>query len=58
VTIPVIAYRGTGCAEHFLEVFTQTKVEAALAAGIFHMKEIPIGEVEEYLKDRVEIPPG
>ncbi|MBV5318176.1 MAG: imidazole glycerol phosphate synthase subunit HisF [Desulfobulbaceae bacterium] len=55
VTIPVIASSGAGSSEHFLEVFTQTKAEAALAAGIFHRKEIPIGMVKDYLKDKVEI---
>ena len=58
VTIPVIASSGAGCAEHFLEVFTQTKAEAALAAGIFHRKEVPIGAVKEYLKKKVEIRPA
>ncbi len=57
VTIPVIASSGAGCAEHFLEVFTQTKAEAALAAGIFHRNEVPIGKVKEFLKDKVEIRP-
>ncbi len=57
VTIPVIASSGAGCAEHFLEVFTRTKAEAALAAGIFHRKEVPIGEVKGYLQDKVEIRP-
>ena len=55
VTIPVIASSGAGCAEHFLEVFTETKAEAALAAGIFHRKEVPIGEVKAFLQDKVEI---
>lgn len=55
VTIPVIASSGAGCAEHFLEVFTRTNAEAALAAGIFHRKEVPIGEVKEYLTGKVEI---
>ena len=58
VTIPVIASSGAGCAEHFLEVFTQTKAEAALAAGIFHRKEVPIGAVKNYLKEKVEIRPA
>jgi len=49
VTIPVIASSGAGCAEHFLEVFEKTPAEAALAAGIFHRKEVPIGEVKAYL---------
>ena len=57
VTIPVIASSGAGCAEHFLEVFSKTRAEAALAAGIFHRKEVPIGEVKGYLKDKVEIRP-
>ncbi len=54
VTIPVIASSGAGCAEHFLEVFTKTKAEAALAAGIFHRKEVPIGEVKAFLQGKVE----
>ncbi len=49
VSIPVIASSGAGNADHFLEVFTRTKAEAALAAGIFHRNEVPIGEVKEYL---------
>jgi len=39
------------------KVFTQTKAETALATRIFHRKEAPIGEVKEYLKDKVEIRP-
>jgi len=58
VTIPVIASSGAGSSEHFLEVFTRTKAEAALAAGIFHRKEIPIGTVKAYLQDKVEIRPA
>jgi len=57
VTIPVIASSGAGSAEHFLEVFTETKAEAALAAGIFHRKEVPIGAVKQFLQDKVEIRP-
>jgi glutamine amidotransferase/cyclase len=55
VSIPVIASSGAGCVEHFHEVFTKTKVEAALAAGIFHRREVPIAEVKNYLKGKVEI---
>jgi glutamine amidotransferase/cyclase len=55
VTIPVIASSGAGSAEHFLEVFTETKAESALAAGIFHRREVPISEVKEYLSGKVEI---
>jgi glutamine amidotransferase/cyclase len=36
-------------------VFTKTKAESALAAGIFHRKEVPIAAVKDYLKDKVEI---
>jgi glutamine amidotransferase/cyclase len=56
VGIPVIASSGAGCPAHFAEVFAGTKAEAALAAGIFHRREVPIGEVKEYLtKTGVEI---
>ena len=58
VTIPVIASSGAGCEEHFHEVFTKTEAESALAAGIFHRKEVPIGDVKEYLTDMVEIRPA
>jgi glutamine amidotransferase/cyclase len=55
VSIPVIASSGAGCAEHFLDVFTQTKAESALAAGIFHRNEVPIQEVKRFLSSQVEI---
>jgi len=55
VTIPVIASSGAGCVEHFLEVFTKTGAESALAAGIFHRNEVPISAVKNFLKDKVEI---
>jgi glutamine amidotransferase/cyclase len=51
VSIPVIASSGAGSAAHFVDVFRQTKAEAALAAGIFHRKEVPIAEVKQALKD-------
>ncbi|MCL2457351.1 MAG: imidazole glycerol phosphate synthase subunit HisF [Desulfobulbus sp.] len=54
VTIPVIASSGAGSAHHFLEVFTETQAEAALAAGIFHRREVPVGTVKEYLRGKVE----
>jgi glutamine amidotransferase/cyclase len=52
VSIPVIASSGAGNAEHFYEVFTKTGVEAALAAGIFHRKEVSIREVKNFLRLR------
>lgn len=55
VTIPVIASSGAGCAAHFAEVFEKTDVESALAAGIFHRREVPISAVKAYLKGRVEV---
>jgi len=57
VSIPVIASSGAGSAEHFLEVFTDTQAEAALAAGIFHRQEISIGEIKDYLQGKVETRP-
>jgi glutamine amidotransferase/cyclase len=52
VTIPVIASSGAGRVQHFSEVFTQTNVEAALAAGIFHRKEVSIQAVKKHLRTR------
>jgi glutamine amidotransferase/cyclase len=59
VSIPVIASSGAGRVEHFSEVFRETEVEAALAAGIFHRKEVPIAAVKEHLRQRgVEVRRG
>lgn len=55
VTIPVIASSGAGSVEHFYEVFTKTEAESALAAGIFHRREVPIRAVKEYLKGKIEV---
>lgn len=55
VSIPVIASSGAGCAAHFQEVFTETKAESALAAGIFHRREVPVSEVKAFLSGKVEI---
>ncbi len=55
VTIPVIASSGAGRVEHFSEVFTRTGAEAALAAGIFHRREVPIQAVKEHLLGTVEV---
>jgi glutamine amidotransferase/cyclase len=48
--LPVIASSGAGRVEHFSAVFRETGVQAALAAGIFHRKEVPISEVKEHLR--------
>jgi glutamine amidotransferase/cyclase len=50
VGIPVIASSGAGSLEHFYDVFTETDVEAALAAGIFHRGEMSIYTVKDYLR--------
>ncbi|KDQ63468.1 hypothetical protein JAAARDRAFT_29487 [Jaapia argillacea MUCL 33604] len=50
VRIPVVASSGAGKAEHFVQVFEGTGVEAALAAGIFHRGEVGIEDVKEALK--------
>lgn len=52
VSIPVIASGGAGTMEHFYEVFTQTNVDAALAASLFHFKEISIPGLKAYLKNK------
>ncbi len=50
--IPIIASGGAGNMEHFYDVFTAGKADAALAASIFHFKEIPIPILKNYLKNR------
>ena len=56
VNIPVIASGGCGKIEDFYEVFEKSGADAALAASLFHYKELSIKEVKEYLKNRgVEI---
>ncbi len=47
--IPVIASGGAGDYQHFYDVFTEGKADAALAASIFHFNEIPIAQLKEYL---------
>jgi len=56
LTIPIIASGGAGSMEHFLEAFTQTNVDACLAASLFHYKELAIGDLKNYLKEnKIEI---
>ena len=47
--VPVIASGGGGTCSHFLEVFTDAHADAALAASIFHFKEIRIPDLKRYL---------
>lgn len=50
VSIPVIASGGAGNLEHFKEALSMGKADAALAASLFHFKELEIKEVKEYLR--------
>jgi len=52
VNVPVIASGGAGTMEHFVEVFDAGKADAALAASIFHYKEIGIPELKKFLKEK------
>lgn len=49
VSIPVIASGGAGTVEHFHEALTEGKADAALAASLFHYKELEISQVKAYL---------
>ena len=52
VSIPVIASGGAGNLEHFYDALTVGEADAALAASLFHYKELEIREVKEYLRKR------
>ena len=52
VSIPVIASGGAGKCGDFYEAFTEGKAEAALAASLFHFKEMEIRDLKSYLRDR------
>jgi len=52
VNVPVIASGGAGSMEHFVDVFEEGKADAALAASIFHYKEIGILQLKSYLKEK------
>jgi cyclase len=49
--VPVIASGGGGSRNHFSQIFKEGKADAALAASIFHFREIPIPSLKEYLKE-------
>ncbi len=56
VNVPVIASGGAGALEHFTEVFEKGKADAALAASIFHFREIEIPALKSYLrKQNIEV---
>ncbi|MBI5555956.1 MAG: imidazole glycerol phosphate synthase subunit HisF [Elusimicrobia bacterium] len=52
VNIPVITSGGAGKLEHFYDAFVEGKADAALAASLFHFKELTIRQVKEYLEKR------
>ncbi len=52
VNVPVIASGGAGTMEHFSDIFTSGKADAALAASVFHYKEIGIPELKKFLKTK------
>lgn len=52
LNVPIIASGGGGTCEHFADVFLKANADAALAASIFHYKEIEINELKKYLKDK------
>ena len=52
VSIPVIASGGAGTEEHFYEALTEGGADAALAASLFHYKELEINQVKKYLRDK------
>jgi len=51
VNVPVVASGGAGTMEHFVTVFDEGKADAALAASIFHYKEIEIPDLKQYLNN-------
>lgn len=52
VNIPVIASGGCGKLEHFSQVFEETGADAALAASLFHFRELTVQEVKEHMAER------
>ena len=52
VSVPVIASGGAGTMEHFYDVLTGCGADAALAASLFHYREMEIRDLKKYLRDR------
>ena len=50
--VPIIASGGGGVSSHFYDVFTTGKADAALAASIFHYKELAIPDLKQYLNNK------
>jgi len=52
VSIPVIASGGAGKPEHFYQVLTEGRADAALAASLFHYRQLSVAQVKDYLARR------
>ena len=52
VSVPVIASGGAGTMEHFYDALTTGRADAALAASLFHYKELEIRDLKQYLVER------
>jgi cyclase len=50
--VPIIASGGGGNEQDFYDVFTKGKADAALAASIFHYKEVAIPDLKQYLHNK------
>ena len=48
--VPIIASGGAGCKEHFLELFRHPRLDAGLAASIFHTRQLEISDLKGYLR--------
>ena len=51
VSVPVIASGGAGTKEHFYDALTRGRADAALAASLFHYKELEIRDLKQYLRE-------
>ena len=52
VNIPIVASGGAGTMEHFAELFTHPRIDAGLAASIFHTKQVDINDLKQFLRDQ------
>jgi cyclase len=52
VNVPVIASGGAGCLEHFAQALTEGRASAALAASLFHFRQLSIPQVKQYLQEQ------
>ena len=56
--VPLVASGGAGCLQDFANVFTAARVDAALAAGVFHRGELSVGDVKAHLaRQRIPVRP-